>query len=444
GSCGLAYRAEGVDVEGGAADERAVDVRLLEQARGVVGLDRAAIEDGDVEERLDERVRRLGQLRRRGPAGADRPDGLVGDDEPLVGLEDGDLAAEHVLGLVRLALLERLADAGDDVEAGLERGGGAPRHAVVGLPEQLPPLGVADERAGDAELEEHRRRDLAGEGAFRLPVDVLRVRRQAGVDAVPEPREGRADDRVEAGERPRVGPVEHLPVAGDDHEGIAATPGSSFPSSSSRLAPPPVESHETRSARPSSLRARTETAPPTTENAASLPATASATAFVPSAKRGHSKTPIGPFQKIVRASASASAKRARVSGPMSRPSHPSGSSSNPQTHVSASASNAAAPTTSTGSSTRKSSGFSSRSSSAILPPIRTVSARPPRLRRTPSLSSTFAPPETMTKGCSTSPSRRPRCSSSSRRSRPALAGSRCATASVEACARCAEPNASFT
>src|SRR5581483_4624309 len=183
------------------------------------------------------------------------------------------------------------------------------------------------ERSGDAELEEHRRGDLAGERALRLPVDVLRVRRQAGGDAVGEARVRRADDRVEAGERDGVGPAEHLPVARDYHDGIAATPGSSFPSSSSRLAPPPVETHEILSARPSSFSARTESAPPTTEKAAAFPATASATAFVPSAKRGHSKTPIGPFQKMVRASASRPAKRSRVSGPMSSPSQPPGSSS---------------------------------------------------------------------------------------------------------------------
>src|SRR5204863_3128101 len=91
-------------------------------------------------------------------------------------------------------------------------------------------------------------------------------------------------------ERPGVGAVEHLPVAGDDHAGdstaagIAATPGSSLPSSSSRLAPPPVETHETWSARPSSFSARTESAPPTTEKARLFAATACATAFVPSAK----------------------------------------------------------------------------------------------------------------------------------------------------------------
>src|SRR5205085_9659367 len=132
--------------------------------------------------------------------------------------------------------------------------------------------------------------------------------------------------------------------------GIAATPGSSFPSRSSSAAPPPVETHETRSVRPNSASARAESAPPTTEYPSAC-ATASATAFVPSAKRGHSNTPIGPFQKIVRAPAIRSAKASRVAGPMSSPSQPSGSASYGTTRASASASNAAAATTSEGSST---------------------------------------------------------------------------------------------
>src|SRR5204862_7931388 len=158
-------------------------------------------------------------------------------------------------------------------------------------------------------------------------------------------------------------PLEHLPVPRDEHEagcysgGIAATPGSSFPSSSSSEAPPPVETQETRSSRPSSVSARTESAPPTTEYAPAA-ATACATAFVPSAKRGHSKTPICPFQKIVLAPPIRSAKARRVCGPMSSPSQPSGSSSKAVTRASASGSNEAAATTSTGSSTSKSSGFS--------------------------------------------------------------------------------------
>ena len=84
--------------------------------------------------------------------------------------------------------------------------------------------------------------------------------------------------------------------------------------------------------------------------ASSAAATASATAFVPSAKRGHSKTPIGPFQKTVRASAMRAANRSRVAGPMSSASQPSGTSSQATTFDSASASKAAAATTSSGSS----------------------------------------------------------------------------------------------
>ena len=113
-------------IERRAADERAVDVRLGGELGGVVGLDRAAVEHRHVEDRLDERVRLLRDLGRRGLAGADRPDRLVGDHE-VVGVGDtvgdrADLAAQHALGLPRLALRLGLADAGDHVQPVLERG----------------------------------------------------------------------------------------------------------------------------------------------------------------------------------------------------------------------------------------------------------------------------------------------------------------------------------
>ena len=182
------------------------------------------------------------------------------------------------------------------------------------------------------------------------------------------------------------------------------------------------------------MSARTESAPPTTVNAAALPATASATAFVPAAKRDHSNTPIGPFQKIVFAAASRSANAARVSGPMSSPSQPLGRSSTAYTPAFASASNAAAPTTSDGSSTSKSRGFSTRSCSAIFPPMSTASARPPRLRSTPSLSSTLAPPETSTNGRSTSPRSLPRWRSSSSYGNPTVLLASNASFSASYCA----------
>src|SRR5205807_2877962 len=86
-----------------------------------------------------------------------------------------------------------------------------------------------------------------------------------------ERRNREIDDR-----RDRDRPAEQEPVdrprvseqGVDAHAaGIAATPGSSLPSSSSSEAPPPVDTQETRSARPSSLTARSESPPPTTEYA---------------------------------------------------------------------------------------------------------------------------------------------------------------------------------
>src|SRR6185312_5965319 len=100
-------------------------------------------------------------------------------------LEYRQLAPQDVLRLPRLALLLRLADARDHAEPGFERRPCAPGDGLVGLAEVLPPLGVADEGADDAEVEQQRRRDLARERAFRLPVHVLRVGRQPRVDAVP-------------------------------------------------------------------------------------------------------------------------------------------------------------------------------------------------------------------------------------------------------------------
>jgi hypothetical protein len=139
----------------------------------------------------------------------------------------GDLAAQHCLGLPRLALGLGLSDARDHGEPGFERRLAASPDCVVGLAEQLTALRVADDRALDAQLEEHRSRDLAREGALTLPVDVLRVDRDTAADRCDERRERRAHDHLDPRRRRerleecnRLGrPLEHLPVARDEHEG---------------------------------------------------------------------------------------------------------------------------------------------------------------------------------------------------------------------------------
>src|SRR5699024_1009592 len=105
-------------------------------------------------------------------------------------------------------------------------------------------------------------------------------------------------------------PVEiHLPVARHQRLAVAhlvpssriAIPGSSLPSISSRLAPPPVEMCEKRSSSKPRLRTAEAESPPPTTVYPWAAARASAMALVPSAKAANSKTPMGPCQKMVEA-----------------------------------------------------------------------------------------------------------------------------------------------
>ena len=245
----------------------------------------------------------------------------------------------------------------------------------------------------------------------------------------------------------------------------ASTPGRALPSISSREAPPPVERWVTSSSRPNWASAAAESPPPTTVTASDS-ATASATVRVPAANGASSNAPIGPFQNTVPASRMTSAYPAALRGPMSSPIQPSGTSTPSSWRVSVSAENSLPATRSTGSrslsppaaSTLRagSSPSSSHSESPtswpcalkngkhIAPPIRIRSAVWRKASSTPILSVTLAPPTTATSGRSGA-ARMPLSVETSRSSRrPAALGSRCATASVEACARCAAPNASLT
>src|SRR6185437_13589005 len=102
----------------------------------------------------------------------------------------------------------------------------------------------------------------------------------------------------------------HLPVARDQrgacaHEATpalapapssASTPGSVRPSTSSSVAPPPVERWSMACSSPKRASAAAESPPPTTVTPRAC-ATASATRRVPAANGSSSNAPIGPFQK---------------------------------------------------------------------------------------------------------------------------------------------------
>ncbi len=179
---------------------------------------------------------------------------------------------------------------------------------------------------------------------------------------------------------------------------------------------------------------------------------------------------MGPFHTTVFAFTISCAKSSRVSGPMSSPCQSSGISLVFTTSVLASLLKSSAISVSTGSRsfTFFSFAFSSRlfassilSSSSrdlpILPPIAFVKvyAMPPpmsststllsRFSITPILSDTFAPPSIATKGRSGFSTASPKnLSSFSIRKPETLVSIKWVTPSVEACARCAVPKASFT
>ena len=74
----------------------------------------------------------------------------------------------------------------------------------VGLAEQTAPLGVADDHVLGAGFLDHRRRDLAGERALALPVEILRgdadVRVARGFGHGVDRRERRRDDDLDVGD----------------------------------------------------------------------------------------------------------------------------------------------------------------------------------------------------------------------------------------------------
>src|SRR6476659_5472215 len=298
-------------VDGSAAHEGAGDVPAVELG----------------EQRSDRRTHLLRVVGGRDLAGADRPDGLVGDDDRR-GLFLGH--AVEVLAQLRddvldltalLAHVEPLAAAEDRRQAvGVCRLDLRVDHRV-GLGVPFASLAVSHGDVGAPELGQEGARDVAGVGAGRVRRQVLRTVLQVELVTLDE-----GLDRSQVGEgwehcdldgrvvvlgvaqRPvellhevrRLEVVEvHLPVAGHerhapDRLGVlrhqaspsssTVSPGSSLPSRYSRLAPPPVEMWPNwSSSKPSWRTAAAESPPPTTVSAPRpvMSTSASATAWVP-------------------------------------------------------------------------------------------------------------------------------------------------------------------
>ena len=174
-------------LQAGTANKETVNVLLLGEVLAVLSVDAAAVQDpglvGDLvtnvghEPLADGSVNLLGLLDGGDLAGADGPDGLVGDDDVLpvanLGGDSSKLALDHLDSLARLALLERLAAAPDDADATLGSNLSLVGDDLVRLPEDGPALRVAEDGPVDATVLELGDADLAGEGAVGLVKDVL-------------------------------------------------------------------------------------------------------------------------------------------------------------------------------------------------------------------------------------------------------------------------------
>jgi hypothetical protein len=207
----------------------------------VRGLHRAAVEQADPvggtgaeavgEPAADMGVDLADLLERRGPAGADRPDRLVGDDEAggrrALGDRARDLVADDGEGAAGVALRLGLADAHDGEQPGAPGGAGLGQNQRIVLAMIGAALRMADDHGHGAGFAQHLGRDVAGMRALRLGVAVLAAHRDAVSGERRDQGRGRADDDLGCGvgigvadrrdQRGRVaGPV-HLPVACHKH-----------------------------------------------------------------------------------------------------------------------------------------------------------------------------------------------------------------------------------
>ena len=174
-------------LEGSTANQEAVNVGLLGELLAVLLADGAAVEDAGLvrglladvvlEPLADAGVDLLGLLLGGDLAGANGPDGLVGDDDlgPVADLllEGSELSGDDLKGLVGLALLERLAAAPDDAHTVVGGVLGLGGHDLISLAQDGAALAVAQDGPLDVGVLELVGAGLAGEGAVGLVEDIL-------------------------------------------------------------------------------------------------------------------------------------------------------------------------------------------------------------------------------------------------------------------------------
>ena len=284
-------------------------------------------------------------LGRRRLAGADRPDGLVGDDEARASPAANAIASTWSRSTSSVSPASRCSSVSPThaitSQPGGERGAGAARDHLVGLAEDWRRSEWPTSVPVTPSSRSIARRDLTGERALVGPVRrsarrprcplVDRGRRARRPAGRRRRRRRRAASNASQKARVSARPLEHLPVARDQHR--HSPPGS--PRRRGAPCPRAARATRRRRSRPTRRGRRGRLVERADRVAAADDRVAAAVghglgdgARSRRRTRGHSKTPIGPFQKTVLAPRDRARRtRSRVSGPMSSPSQPSGSSS---------------------------------------------------------------------------------------------------------------------
>jgi hypothetical protein len=227
---GLADSDEVLSDEGGTADEATIDFRLGEEVAGVTGLEASSVLNANAggafgtveatEKGANLLVGVLSVLGGGGFAGADGPNGLVGDGEAFdpvagdIGEAGLELASADDVLMAGDTFIERLADAEDGFEACLEDSAEFGVDEFIALAEDVSAFGVTAEDDLDAAVLEHGHGDFAGEGAVLLEVGVLSAEFDGGATVAED-----GADEEEVGEGWKDGDIDTIDMEQSIHHG---------------------------------------------------------------------------------------------------------------------------------------------------------------------------------------------------------------------------------
>ena len=112
-------------------------------------------------------------------ARADRPDGFIGDRQPVrrraFGQRSEQLVRDDLFGATGIAHCDRFPHAQDDVDPRLVRGDGLGRDIGIGFAARLAPFAMAGDDPGGAGFRQHLGRERSGIGAADIHMAVLRA-----------------------------------------------------------------------------------------------------------------------------------------------------------------------------------------------------------------------------------------------------------------------------